>query len=108
VSYRIDIMLYEHENMGGERYPIQDEHEWKYQKNLHARNWGDRVSSVEVRSGWIALYEHPDFNGSVYKLGPGQRIVRVGDKGWDNVPSSYIACVHDFDPVDAATKFRGT
>lgn len=107
MPYPIDISFFEHENMKGVEYPVQaSDAEYKWQQNLHNKGWGDVISSVEVRGGWVALYEDVDFNGSIRKLGPGTSLPKLAGINWNDVASSYIACSHDFDPVEAAQKYR--
>ncbi|WP_261133739.1 beta/gamma crystallin family protein [Bacillus sp. Marseille-Q3570] len=103
MSNGIDITLYEHEDLTGNTKHIQKPQGHRtWQKDLHQQGWGDKVSSIVVRSGWIALFEHQNFNGSIIKLKPGSEIYRLGANGWDNVVSSYIACDTNFDPVEMA------
>lgn len=97
-QFPIDISLYQDINLYGECYLIQDNHEYKYNRNLHEKGWGDKVSSVTVRGGYLAVYQDINFGGNYLYFQPNQLINSLVNNGWNDRISSYIACTHPFDP----------
>ena len=60
-QFPIDISMYEDINGHGECYLIQGNTEFKYNRNLHDKGWGDKVSSIALRGGCLAVYQDINF-----------------------------------------------
>lgn len=65
--------------------------------NLHRIGAGDRVSSVIVRAGFLALYEGSEFRGRALMIGPGEQVNNLIAEGFNDKASSWIACNAPFD-----------
>ncbi len=61
----IDFSLYEHPNFEGDSLRIIRVEKEFGQKNVHyeGREIGDCVSSINLRSGKLRVFEHPDYKG---------------------------------------------
>ncbi len=72
------VILYEHSNFRGRSLTVT-----RAVTNLHAMNWGDRVSSLMILNGHWTFYVHSQYRGQSVTLGPGN-YRRVTDVGFPN------------------------
>lgn len=103
-QFPIDISLYQDINGYGECYLIQGNTEFKYNRNLHQKGWGDKVSSIAVRGGYLAVYQDINFGGNYLYFDQGKLVNSLVNLGWNDHVSSYIACTHSFDPNQMRNK----
>ena len=103
-NYNIDITLYEHINQGGETYIAQG-NDFKFERNLHQHNWGDRISSIKILNGYLMAFEHIDFGGSCLSRGP-NTVLSSLPEGWNDTISSYIASENFMSIQEAINKAR--
>ena len=61
------IVLYEHAQFKGRELALESS-----TSDLRSSNFNDKASSVKVQSGTWILWEHINFTGRSYKVGPGE------------------------------------
>ena len=62
----MSIILYEHGGFKGRELTLESSI-----SDLHSSNFNDTASSVKVQSGIWKLWEHVNFTGKCYQVGPG-------------------------------------
>ena len=78
------ITVYEHPHFDGASKSIVDQ----WSKRNSDDYWDDRISSVEVPAGYVAiLYKHPDFQGRSLTL-KGPTSVKLDKDSWNDEVSS--------------------
>ncbi|HLO01737.1 MAG TPA: beta/gamma crystallin-related protein [Symbiobacteriaceae bacterium] len=114
----MEATLFEHVNLGGKTYHIRPATGYKMSPNapegfywrydLSDKGWNDIVSSVSVQSGWLAVYEHANMEGSCFVFEPGKRYDDL--RSWGDRISSFVISDRRFDPqqlADIAQRLRG-
>ena len=80
----MSIILYEHGRFQGKELTLESS-----TSDLRSSNFDDKASSVKVQSGTWRLWEHINFTGRSYKVGPGDYdIALIKEKIGNDVISS--------------------
>ncbi len=59
------VVVYEHIDFGGDKLDT------KFDKSYVGASWNDKISSIKVKSGTWRFYEHANYEGRYWDLGPG-------------------------------------
>ena len=83
------VTLYEHINFGGGRLDTNSNQQYVGDK------WNDKISSIKINSGTWRFYEHANYGGRYWDLGPG-KYSWVEDVG---IPNDLISSFKQVNPA---------
>lgn len=90
-SYPIEVMLHEHINVDGDVKRIRENGPEIRVSNLHDEEWGDKASSIVVRSGTVTLFSDINFGGKQRDISGPLTINSLDESGLNDQVSSLIA-----------------
>ena len=82
---------WEHINCGGVALSVAPKISLADLRNVQGYNWNDRISSVQAANGGVfyeSLFEHINFQGSVFIAWAGYTYPELGAYGWNDRASS--------------------
>lgn len=90
-SYPIEVMLHEHVHVDGDVKRVMGRGPEIRIPNLHDQDWGDKASSIVVRSGRVTLFSDINFSGKKFEVVGRKVIDSLVESGWNDQISSLIA-----------------